>query len=1132
MLAAVAVAAVAATVVSVAVNLATDTGRERVGFIERDPWWWVLGGTLLAVAAGAAVWWTQQRYAGERPRARRPRPVRPDWVVDRPGEVNRVVEALRGDRDTVSITTGVYGAGGFGKSTVAQLVRADRRVRRTFGDEVYWVTVGRDVRHGALAEKVTRLVAEIDPARAHPYPEVWRAAENLAAVLSDGPRRLVIVDDVWFPDQLDAFPAGTRSARLITTRSERLTEGLGTSVKVDQMSEAQARAVLTAGLPPMSPAAVDGLLARTGRWPLLLRLVNGILVEQVRAHGDVDRVAAEVATSAARVDELTGAAARQIDLSDPAQRSQAVTATLEASLGLLTAEERGRLAELAVFAEDETVPVGLVSRLWRRDAVEARALCSRLAHLALVMLKPAGIELHDVVRDYLRDELGPDRLRAAHRALAEAVPGEPWDLPPSERYLWEHLIEHLVAAGDREAAEELATDFRWVSTSLRAFGPLAPLRDLTAAGTPRCDDLARKFAQVAHLLTPTEPDYALDDILDDRLGPWFETWRVRRERPSLLSEWPLPDRPDPMVGRVLAGHRAHVGRITIAADGKTVVTWDLRGTTRCWDSETGRLRLSRSGRREITPAISPDCRRMVTAPALAAPLDGLALLVTDLMTGAERRLAFRRVSPVAQVAAYGPDGSWLATCHLDGKARIWDAGALEAGPALAFPVGTPTALGTFPGRRRIAVATADHAVRIYDAETGDRCAELARPLRDVVTKIVVAPDGERMATITARSSLRLWDPATGTPFDVQNHAAGSATAVAFAPDGERIATASRPGTVDLWDVATGRLRAVLRGHAAVVGAIAIAPDGAWLATGDLSGSVRTWDLSRAEPVPDFLATRPEALHAVALDGNGDRLFTVSRGGPARVWRADDGAACEAAERLARYPHAVATRGAWVARIDGKPIVRRIDNKRRRQRWTGPVSVTSEFLALAPDGTWLVTDGAPPRIWDVATGSPRVELTGRLTTVTALAIAADGTWLAAADDGGRLHLWDAPDGVPRATVQAGSERITALAIAPDSRCLAIGERGGVQVFRSDGVPVRRLRPIAGKVNALAFSPGSDRLAVIGDNGAVQIMEVHTGRPLAMTRVEQHGNDCVWHLTEPLLYVAGERGLYCFRYTHLP
>ena len=88
------------------------------------------------------------------------------WVVDRPAEVDQIVAALRRRGGTVGITTAVQGAGGFGKTTVAKMVRADRRVLRRFGGRVYWVTLGRDVGKQALAGLVNGLIAQLEPGRA------------------------------------------------------------------------------------------------------------------------------------------------------------------------------------------------------------------------------------------------------------------------------------------------------------------------------------------------------------------------------------------------------------------------------------------------------------------------------------------------------------------------------------------------------------------------------------------------------------------------------------------------------------------------------------------------------------------------------------------------------------------------------------------------------------------------------------------------------------------------------------------------------------------------------------------------------------------------------------------------------
>ncbi|MFD0745969.1 NB-ARC domain-containing protein [Phytohabitans flavus] len=187
--------------------------------VQSRPLWWLAGSTVAVAASGLLVWWAQHRY--ERglvslvPVAQRPE----SWVVDRPVEVDQIVAALRrGDGGTVGITTAVHGAGGFGKTTVAKLVRADRRVLRRFRGRVYWVTLGRDVRKGALVTRVNDLVRQVNPGRAESFTDLRQAAEHLAAVLALGSRRLIILDDVWFEDQLDAFPMAGRCARLVTTR--------------------------------------------------------------------------------------------------------------------------------------------------------------------------------------------------------------------------------------------------------------------------------------------------------------------------------------------------------------------------------------------------------------------------------------------------------------------------------------------------------------------------------------------------------------------------------------------------------------------------------------------------------------------------------------------------------------------------------------------------------------------------------------------------------------------------------------------------------------------------------------------------------------------------------------------------
>jgi Leishmanolysin len=106
------VAAVAAAVASIALNVATGGKAPRFPSVDQHYLWWLAGSTGAVAASGLLGWWTQRRY--ERglvalvPVAQRPE----SWVVDRPVEVDRIVGALRRGRGaaTVGITTAVHGA--------------------------------------------------------------------------------------------------------------------------------------------------------------------------------------------------------------------------------------------------------------------------------------------------------------------------------------------------------------------------------------------------------------------------------------------------------------------------------------------------------------------------------------------------------------------------------------------------------------------------------------------------------------------------------------------------------------------------------------------------------------------------------------------------------------------------------------------------------------------------------------------------------------------------------------------------------------------------------------------------------------------------------------------------------------
>ena len=1137
------------------------------GLVRASLWAAVLGGLAGVVAAVTAVW------------AVVPRPSKvllpselevPEWVVERPGEMTAVVAALVGGRGgTVGITTGLYGAGGFGKTTLAQMVCADGRVRRRFGGRVYLVTVGRDVRGAAaVAAKVNdviKLVGGEDVTATFTDPEL--AGRRLGSLLDAGPRRLLVLDDVWEPGQLAPFAeGGRRCARLVTTRVPGLLAGRGTAVRVDQMSPEQARALLTSGLPPLDPAVVQGLLAVTGRWPLLVRLVSKILADYARMAPDVSAKGAVLlerlrAGGPAVVDDLLGDAGRGLDVGKPQERALAVRATIGASTSLLDRQDAERFAELGVFAEDEAIPFGLVARLWRAtaglDDLQTAQVCKRLVQLALVSdAGPGGgITLHDVVRDFLRAELG-QRLAGLNEMLLDAVAaglpaaaaspldaaaGRPvrvawWDLGRADRYLWDHLIEHLLEAGRLAEADALAGDLRWVEARLERFGPAAPAADLSVVGSPRTARLGAALARVAHLLAPTEPAEAVVDVLHSRVaddpdwGAQVTALRPIGPRPRLVNRWPLPDLPDSALRRVLTGHTGSVGAVAVAPDGSWLASGgDDDGTVRIWDAATGQARATLKGHTLAVTAVAvaPD------GSWLASGGGDRRVRIWDAATGQARTTLKGHAGPVEAVAV-APDGSWLASGSWDGTVRIWDVATGQARATLKGHTALVGAVAVAPDGSWLASGGDDGTVRIWDVATGQARATLEGHT-DQVTAVAVAPDGSWLASGSWDGTVRIWDAATGQARATLEGRTGPVGAVAVAPDGSWLASGSWDRTVRIWDAATGQARATLEGRTGPVGAVAVAPDGSWLAAGDDDGTVRIWDAATGQ-ARATLESRTGPVEAVAVAPDGSWLAAGDDDGTVRIWDAATGQARTTlkghSERVTAV--AVAPDGSWLASGSRDGTVRIWDAATGQARTTlkghtGPVTA----VAVAPDGSWLASGGDDRRvrIWDAATGQARTTLEGRTDQVTAVAVAPDGSWLASGSWDGTVRIWDAATGQARTTLKAHTgwpRRVAvAVAVAPDGSWLASGgDDGTVRIWdAATGQARTTMKGRTGPVGAVAVAPDGSWLASGGRDGTVRIWDAATGQARALMRVDNGINACAWVGTSGLA-VGGPAGLYLF------
>src|SRR5438270_777403 len=75
-----------------------------------------------------------------------------------------------------------------------------------------------------------------------------------------------------------------------------------------------------------------------------------------------------------------------------------------------------------------------------------------------------------------------------------------------------------------------------------------------------------------------------------------------------------------------------------------------------------------------------------------------------------------------------------------------------------------------------------------------------------------SPDGQRVAAASSDSCVRLFDAASGDKMLVLEGHERAVNAVAWSPDSSRLASASLDNTVRVWDAASGNALLTCQGH--------------------------------------------------------------------------------------------------------------------------------------------------------------------------------------------------------------------------------------------------------------------------------------------------------------------------------
>ncbi len=391
-----------------------------------------------------------------------------------------------------------------------------------------------------------------------------------------------------------------------------------------------------------------------------------------------------------------------------------------------------------------------------------------------------------------------------------------------------------------------------------------------------------------------------------------------------------------------------------------------------------------------------------------------------------------------------------------------------------------------PDGQTLASASARGTIKLWSADGAERVTFRGHG-SDIIFSIRFSPDGQTLASSGSDKTIRLWNLKGKELATLEGHD-DAVIDVNFSPDGQILASASDDGTVKLWNL-DGTQIATLEGHDGEVTSVSFSPSGQMLASASYDRTIRLWNRN-GQNLRVLTGHQGEVI-SVRFSPNGQTLASASTDKTVRLWSLDG-------QALRVFPHE-----SWVNDVSFSPDGQTIASAGEEQvarvwRLDGELLEVLEgheapinSIRFSPNGRLIATASADEdvKLWTL--DKPQLlhlqkTLHGHNKAVSRVSFSPSRQLFASASTDTTIKLWRL-DGEAISTLQGHDEMVNEVEFSPDGKLLVSSSQDRtVKFWNPDGQLVRTFE-VNDIVNDVSFSPNGQTIALASDDRTIKLWQ---------------------------------------------